>query len=145
MNRDQLKKLILGTDLSCLEKIPGDDKYLHKKALHDFLHLREFATEYGIDLRLTSSFRDFARQMTIWNEKAQGLRPVLDSNGIAIDIGGLSEEELMWAILRWNALPGTSRHHWGTDFDCYDESTRPKDYVVQLIRKKLPLVEFLNL
>ncbi len=26
----------------------------------------------------------------------------------------------MQAILRWSALPGASRHHWGTDIDVYD-------------------------
>ncbi|MGB2173241.1 MAG: M15 family metallopeptidase, partial [Porticoccaceae bacterium] len=36
------------------------------------------------------------------------------------------------AILRWSALPGASRHHWGTDFDIYDASAMPENYQIQL-------------
>jgi len=52
------------------------------------------------------------RQAEIWNAKAAGLRPVLDANEQPIDTGTLSERELVFAILRWSALPGASRHHW---------------------------------
>ena len=27
----------------------------------------------------------------------------------------------MFAILTWSALPGASRHHWGTDIDVFDK------------------------
>jgi LAS superfamily LD-carboxypeptidase LdcB len=29
------------------------------------------------------------------------------------------------AILTWSALPGASRHHWGTDLDLIDAATPP--------------------
>ena len=32
----------------------------------------------------------------------------------------LSPAERIEAILRWSALPGASRHHWGTDLDLID-------------------------
>ena len=32
------------------------------------------------------------------------------------------------AILLWSALPGASRHHWGTDFDVFDRAAVPPDY-----------------
>ncbi|WP_255399449.1 M15 family metallopeptidase [Oceanicoccus sp. KOV_DT_Chl] len=36
------------------------------------------------------------------------------------------------AILRWSALPGASRHHWGTDVDVYDAAAVTADYTLQL-------------
>ena len=38
----------------------------------------------------------------------------------------------MRAILRYSAIPGTSRHHWGTDLDVYDAAALPADYRLQL-------------
>ena len=38
----------------------------------------------------------------------------------------------MFAILRWSALPGTSRHHWGTDFDVFDARALPAGTALQL-------------
>ena len=42
------------------------------------------------------------------------------------------EEELMYAILTWSALPGASRHHLGTDIDVVDGAACPEGYEVQL-------------
>ena len=36
-------------------------------------------------------------------------------------------------ILRWSAIPGGSRHHWGCDLDIYDQKAISSDYKVQLI------------
>ena len=83
------------------------------------------ARALGFDPRIASAYRSVDRQLAIWNAKARGLRPVLDSLGRAIDISSLDDEALMHAILRWSALPGASRHHWGTDFDIYDASALP--------------------
>jgi LAS superfamily LD-carboxypeptidase LdcB len=57
---------------------------------------------------------------------------VLDQFGQPIDINSLSDEEKVFAILRWSALPGASRHHWGTDLDVYDASNITADYNLQL-------------
>ena len=38
----------------------------------------------------------------------------------------------MQAILRWSALPGASRHHWGSDLDVYDAAAVDARYAVQL-------------
>jgi LAS superfamily LD-carboxypeptidase LdcB len=76
---------------------------------------------------------------------------VLDSNAVPLDIERLSEEELVFAILRWSALPGASRHHWGTDLDVYDERSRPEGYEIELIPEEVdaggmfgPLHEWLD-
>lgn len=106
---------------------------LHRDVLGPFLALKESAARSGFDLRILSGFRSFDRQLSIWNRKASGELVVLDSAALPIDITALSERELVLSILRWSALPGASRHHWGTDVDVYDASDTPTGYEIQLI------------
>lgn len=106
---------------------------LHVEALAPFLALREAAREAGFDLRVRSGFRSFQHQASIWNRKARGERPVLDSDAQPLDIATLTPSALAFAILRWSALPGASRHHWGTDLDVCDAATTPEGYQIQLI------------
>ncbi len=110
---------------------------MHREVVEPFLRLRVAAGVAGFDLRVLSGFRSFGRQLAIWNGKAAGERPVLDERGRPIDLAGLSERELALAILRWSALPGASRHHWGTDLDVYDEAARPEGYEVELLPEEV--------
>lgn len=84
------------------------------------------ANRDGLELNLVSSFRSFSRQKAIWNSKWLGERPVLNDQQQAIDLSPLSELEKALAILRFSALPGTSRHHWGTDLDLYSARLQVK-------------------
>ena len=52
--------------------------------------MREAALKVGFDIRPVSIFRSYEQQLTIWNEKAQGIRPLLDINGKALDYLSLS-------------------------------------------------------
>jgi LAS superfamily LD-carboxypeptidase LdcB len=114
--------------------VPFLENYLVHKDMHQNLSkMFEAAKESGIDLALTSSFRSFDLQQKIWNEKVTGLRPVLDSDSRPVDISTVTSLELLFLIMRWSAIPGGSRHHWGTDIDVYDMKTKPADYTVQLI------------
>lgn len=105
---------------------------IHKQVLKPLLELQNAAKDAGFDLKICSAFRSFDRQMLIWNGKASGLRPVMDPFGHPINIQDLSPWQKIQAILRWSALPGASRHHWGTDFDIYDASAMPEGYQIQL-------------
>jgi LAS superfamily LD-carboxypeptidase LdcB len=58
---------------------------------------------------------------------------VLNTHARPIDITALTSRDLALAILRWSALPGASRHHWGTDVDVYDLAAKPADYEVDLV------------
>ena len=42
-------------------------------------------------------------------------------------------KEIFEAILRWSALPGASRHHWGTDFDVIDGKRLSPEMKVALV------------
>jgi len=94
--------------------------------------MRRAALAAGIDLVPVSSFRDFSRQLSIWNDKFNGVRPLYDASGGVIDSKGLSPRERVAAILNWSAIPGASRHHWGTDLDLIDRGATAPGYSVQL-------------
>jgi LAS superfamily LD-carboxypeptidase LdcB len=97
-----------------------------------FQGLVEAARQAGFGLAIASAHRDFERQLSIWNAKASGQRPVLGNDGKPLDIDSLTERQRVFAILRWSALPGASRHHWGSDLDIYDAAAVSPAYQVQL-------------
>jgi LAS superfamily LD-carboxypeptidase LdcB len=82
--------------------------------------MRAAGRAVGIELCVVSAFRDFNRQLAIWRGKFHGHGPLLDGAGAVIDRTKLDENSLIDAILTWSALPGASRHHWGSDFDVAD-------------------------
>lgn len=106
---------------------------LHYEAVASFLAMRDTAGEAGIELAAASSFRDFDRQVQIWNRKWSGERPVLDRGGRPVDLSSLDESARIDAILCWSAVPGGSRHHWGSDVDVVDAAAIPEGYQVQLV------------
>jgi LAS superfamily LD-carboxypeptidase LdcB len=112
--------------------LPHPDCALHVHVAAPFLQLRSAASAAGFDLTPASSFRDFDRQLSIWNAKFTGERPLLDAAGRALDVAQLSSSERVAAILVWSALPGASRHHWGTDLDLIDAGAIGPGYRVQL-------------
>ena len=108
------------------------ERPVHRSLVEPWRLLVRDARQAGFELAIVSGYRDYARQLAIWNAKAQGARPVLDARGVPLRISDLDEWALAQAILRWSALPGASRHHWGTDIDIYDRAAVPDDYQVQL-------------
>ncbi|OEE68240.1 peptidase M15 [Enterovibrio norvegicus FF-33] len=109
-----------------------DDRLLHRDIVDDFVRLQESAKAAGFELVIASSFRDFDRQKLIWNSKFSGDRPILDDNGNTLEPSTLTDDEKVQAILRWSALPGASRHHWGTDMDIYAANLLPEGVSIQL-------------
>ena len=105
---------------------------LHADLVEPVRELQQKATNDEQCLEVASGYRDFSRQLTIWNEKVSGKRTIFDSQGQALNTEALSEWEIIQAILRWSALPGASRHHWGTDLDVYNPRCLPDGYQLQL-------------
>jgi LAS superfamily LD-carboxypeptidase LdcB len=93
-----------------------------------FDRLTKRAAAAGFDLRVASAFRDYDRQTEIINQKWIGARPVKDVVGLPLSRENVSDLEWLEAILRFSALPGTSRHHWGTDLDIWDAAAVCVDY-----------------
>ena len=106
---------------------------LHRDALAPFLELKAAAAKAGIELAIASAFRDFGAQLRIWNMKYRGERPLYDDAGNVRDHASLDPGELVSAILCWSALPGASRHHWGTDIDVIDRAAMPEGYRYRLV------------
>ena len=78
------------------------------------------AKKEGILLEIVSGYRSYERQKSIWNRKYK-----------ANEAAGLSPSENIKKIIEYSTLPGTSRHHWGTDVDLIDGSkTKEGDVLV---------------
>ncbi len=105
---------------------------LHPEAAEALLAMRAAAHADGVQVAVVSAFRDFKRQVAIWDGKFSGARTVFDRHGTVVDWRGLADSEKVRAILRWSALPGASRHHWGADFDVIDSAAAGQDYRAQL-------------
>ncbi|MDD7568937.1 MAG: M15 family metallopeptidase [[Actinobacillus] rossii] len=106
--------------------------FLQPQAVRAFQSLQKSAVENGFNLQPASSFRDFQRQQLIWNGKFNGERKVHDEQGMALDLTVLSDWEKLQAMLRWSAMPGASRHHWGTEIDFFDPDLLPQNQGLQL-------------
>jgi LAS superfamily LD-carboxypeptidase LdcB len=104
---------------------------LNEPAGEALVAMREAARAAGMELDVVSGFRDFKRQVAIWNGKFSGERALLDRMGREIARESLDESGMVDAILIWSALPGASRHHWGTEIDvidaeCLHDAARPQ-------------------
>lgn len=80
--------------------------YLRTEALEAFEAMAAAAQDDGIELEVISAMRTWSHQQRIWNGKWNSTRFM----GFT---GALRATE----ILRYSSMPGTSRHHWGTDVD----------------------------
>lgn len=122
---------LTGIDAPPLQEVePG--RFLQPLVARAYLAMQQAAAAEGIALRIASGWRDFSRQQSIVQAKLQGQRPVLDSSGQAVAMHELPLAEQIHAVLLYSALPGASRHHWGTDLDVWDAAAVPADYVLAL-------------
>lgn len=96
--------------------------FLHKSVVAPFLDMHKAAAYNNIDIQICSSFRSFDKQLSIWNRKWSGELPLNTLQNTTLIASELSDQEKIHAIMLWSALPGASRHHWGTDFDVYDHT-----------------------
>ena len=87
----------------------GKNIQLRKQAYDAFVKMRAAASKDGIAIQIVSSYRGYARQKAIWERKYANFRKQ-----------GFSPEETVYKIMEYSTIPGTSRHHWGTDIDIID-------------------------
>lgn len=80
-------------------------QYLRKETYEAFKRMAEAAQQEGVQLVIVSATRNFFQQKTIWERKWQA--------EAAIE----NEVDRAKKILLFSSMPGTSRHHWGTDID----------------------------
>jgi LAS superfamily LD-carboxypeptidase LdcB len=115
------------------ETLIGSKTFLvHHEVAQDLHNLIAAAKQAGYKMEIASGFRSYQRQSLIWNRKYAGEATILNSDSQPLDPTQLTDTEKLWAILRWSALPGASRHHWGTDFDVFARNHLPADTQLQL-------------
>lgn len=82
--------------------------YAEHDTLEAYGRMREAAARDGVHLVILSAFRSFRHQRFIWESKWQDRHERLP---------GVSARDIALNIMRYSAMPGTSRHHWGTEVD----------------------------
>jgi zinc D-Ala-D-Ala carboxypeptidase len=95
----------------------GDGMTLRKDAYASFEKMYNAALKDGVRLKIISATRPFEHQKNIWEAKWFGKRPV---NGKNLPPVVKDEVQRAKLILMYSSMPGTSRHHWGTDIDLND-------------------------
>ena len=83
-----------------------NDIYLRKESYEAFKRMHEAAMKEGITLTILSATRNFETQKGIWERKWK--RPQYE---------GKANLDRILDIMKFSSMPGTSRHHWGTDID----------------------------
>jgi LAS superfamily LD-carboxypeptidase LdcB len=85
-----------------------------------FMKMSDAAAKDGVTLQVVSAMRTFDQQRSIWESKWNGHRSTHEGR-LSREMSGLEKAKI---ILTYSAMPGTSRHHWGTDIDI--NNTRPE-------------------
>jgi len=99
----------------------GDTYKLLKEANEAFLKMKAQASKDGIKIKVVSSYRNYTHQNRIWERKykkftAEGRTPI----------------QAIKKIIEYSTIPGTSRHHWGTDLDIVDGNPKqPKGLLLE--------------
>jgi len=91
----------------------GQGYDLIKEAADAYIKMKVAAAKDGFELKVVSSYRSFDRQLAIWNRKFE-----INSKE------GMDPLENIKKITEYSTIPGTSRHHWGTEIDLI--SAQPK-------------------
>lgn len=116
-----------------VEIMVGQKAFLvHPQVSDDLLALKQAADDAGFVFNIASGFRPFERQLAIWNQKMSGQTAILDADSQPLDTTHWTDAQKVHAILRWSALPGGSRHHWGSDFDVFDRRALPEGETLKL-------------
>lgn len=80
--------------------------YMRTEAYKAFQEMSAAAKKEGVTITIISATRNFNYQKGIWEKK-----------WLREKYKGWSELEKVKDILKYSSMPGTSRHHWGTDVD----------------------------
>ena len=89
---------------------------MHKEAKVAFEKMKVAALKDGINIEVVSAYRSFQKQKSIFENKYKRFTQE-----------GLTPIEAVEKIIEYSTIPGTSRHHWGTDIDIIDANyPKPK-------------------
>ncbi len=88
--------------------------YMQREAYDAFVKMAESAKKDKVSLKVVSAARNFFRQKSIWEAKWNG-RTKVGGKDLSKSVPVPKSRALK--ILEYSSMPGTSRHHWGTDID----------------------------
>jgi len=88
----------------------GDSIKLETSTHKAYKKMEAAAKRDGVFLKIVSAHRDYERQKLIWNKKYEKF-----TNEFSLE-----PKKAISEIIRFSTIPGTSRHHWGTDIDIID-------------------------
>ena len=80
--------------------------YLRQEAYEAFKRMHAAAKKDKVNLIIRSAARNFDYQKSIWNRKWRDKRKRYPNT-----------KKRVQNILQYSSMPGTSRHHWGTEID----------------------------
>ena len=101
-------------------KFYGNGYLVRKEVNEAFIKMQAAAKKENINIQIVSAYRGYKRQKQIFNAKFTRFTHQ-----------GLSEIEAINKIIEYSTIPGTSRHHWGTDIDIIDaNATQPKNVLL---------------
>ncbi|WP_347373009.1 M15 family metallopeptidase [Aequorivita sp. Q41] len=93
---------------------------MHKATKEAFQKMKAAAAKENLNIEIVSSYRSFQRQKEIFEGKYKKFTS-----------GGLTPEKAIQKIIEYSTIPGTSRHHWGTDIDIIDANApRPANVLM---------------
>ncbi len=92
--------------------------FLRKETYESFIKMHDAALADGVTLTIISATRNFLRQKSIWEAKWSGERKIENGTNAAKKYPDPKTRALK--ILEYSSMPGSSRHHWGTDIDLND-------------------------
>jgi len=98
-------------------KLYGTGYKLQKKAHQAYLEMNYEAKKSDMNVRVVSSYRSFNHQNLIWTRKYKRYRS-----------RNLSSQHAVQYNIRYTAIPGSSRHHWGTEIDVVNGSIKTSRY-----------------
>jgi len=85
-------------------KLTSKPIYVHKEVAPHLIKMIQEAGKEGVHLTIISGYRSFSDQKRIWERKWAESSEKDDSTKAL-------------QIMKYSAMPKTSRHHWGTDVD----------------------------
>jgi len=88
---------------------------MHKLTKKALTQLQDAAAKDGIYIEVVSAYRSFQRQKEIYEGKYK-----------RFTAEGRSPMDSILKIIEYSTIPGTSRHHWGTDLDLIDAGVSPR-------------------
>lgn len=102
------------------------------RAYQALCELQAHAKHHGFELMPCSAFRSFESQAAIFSAKFLGQRTILDINEQPLKVTPTDPIERIKAILLFSAMPGFSRHHFGSDLDIYAPNKLPAGQQLEL-------------